>query len=84
LVRVDDAGAAGLLLWERGVSSRVIEGMIYEKVAVGVLCADTHPDHDTISLRENFDNHCRDSFKKRSRKPLTHEKLVLKRWHVMC
>ena len=29
-------------------SSRVIERMSYENVAVRLLCADTHPDHDTI------------------------------------
>jgi transposase len=35
-------------------SSRVIEGMTYENVAVRVLCADTHPDHDTIcAFRRN-------------------------------
>ena len=35
-------------------SSRVIEGMTYENVAVRVLCADTHPDHETIcAFRRN-------------------------------
>ena len=33
-------------------SSRVIERMTYENVAVRVLCAERHPDHDTI-LRNN-------------------------------
>jgi len=35
--------------------SRAIERATYENVAVRVLCADTHPDHDTICTfrREN-------------------------------
>ncbi len=41
----------GLLIYSyaTGVfSSRQIEGATYESVAVRLLCADTHPDHDTI------------------------------------
>jgi len=41
----------GLLIYcyANGVfSSREIERLTYENVAVRVLCADTHPDHDTI------------------------------------
>ncbi len=41
----------GLLIYcyASGVfSSRAIEAMTYDSVAVRVLCADTHPDHDTI------------------------------------
>ena len=35
-------------------SSRMIERMTYENVAVRMLCADTHPDHDTIcAFRRN-------------------------------
>jgi transposase len=35
-------------------SSRAIEAMTYDSVAVRVLCGDTHPDHDTIcSFRRN-------------------------------
>jgi transposase len=48
----------GLLIYNyaTGVfSSRQIEGATYESVAVRLLCADTHPDHDTICTfrREN-------------------------------
>ena len=52
----NDAGVAGLLLCEYvGVSSRVIERMPLENVAVGVLCAKvTIPYHDTIcAFRRN-------------------------------
>lgn len=41
----------GLLIYSYAsgmFSSRVIERMTYENVAVRLLCADTHPDHDTI------------------------------------
>lgn len=48
----------GLLIYcyASGVfSSRAIEAMTYDSVAVRYLCADTHPDHDTICTfrREN-------------------------------
>jgi len=41
----------GLLIYSYATgmfSSRVIERMTHENVAVRVLCGDTHPDHDTI------------------------------------
>ena len=51
----DDAGAFNLRLCHGLFSSRRIERATYESVAVRYLCANHHPDHDTIAKfrREN-------------------------------